>query len=96
MPTLTIEQVYEKWKYLDSWLGDKEWLDEYHHDIDRAVYDCWLAIRAHVEARCVWTRSATGVGWDTTCGDWFLHDPRGDWCQFCGRKIEVRDAEDHR
>lgn len=43
----TIADVYEKYKHLDSFLIDAEWLGD--TALHQALYDMWQAIREHVE-----------------------------------------------
>ena len=94
MSDLTIEQVWEKYKHLDS----VEW-----DGVHIGFRDLWLAIRAHVEARCVWTVvadqwSTYDAGrFNTGCGKqawWqFSHMEQFKCCPYCGQPIERKESD---
>ena len=53
---------------------------------------------------CVWTLEADadvprGYAqlWQTACGHWAgQYDDRGDWCTWCGKRIEIKEAKSAR
>lgn len=40
---MTIQEAYEKYKYLDTILSDKEWIGD--HFRDSVLYDLWQTIK---------------------------------------------------
>lgn len=90
-----IRKVWEKYKYADGNTGKL-------HDRDDFELDALSAIRAHVEARCVWT-----LEWEYIRSNWYrvgcepisfldgeCHVPRFRYCPYCGAPIERKEAPD--
>ena len=44
-----IQAVYEKYKHLDKVMSDPAWTED--SPVSQLLYDCWQAIKAHVEER---------------------------------------------
>lgn len=108
MPTSdpTIQQVYERWKDSDEHLAAADWCEGC--TLAFAGSELWAAVKAHVEARCVWTPEhqdwVMSPGFTTSCG----HDatdlmygggsPSAQWgkelrgCPYCMRLIELKEA----
>ncbi len=105
MPDPTIKQVYEKYdQFIGNLLNNPEWMvSQLGLHFGTIVAEIWLAIRAHVETRCVWTVvadqwSTYDAGrFNTGCGKqawWqFSHMEQFKCCPYCGQAIERKEVE---